>query len=102
MRYDGLGQKMSTMNTGWEWIFDPQLHNKHEYSTQCCQGAEISAVEPKRGRYKIAGAGKTGGQFFYQICKKKGRKGAELFQNTYSPTLCNLSAYFFFQKQVFI
>jgi hypothetical protein len=45
---------------------------------QCCQGAEISAAELKRGPTKICAAGKIGGQIFFKYVKK-GRKGDELF-----------------------
>jgi hypothetical protein len=48
------------------------------YSSQCCQGAEISAAKHKKGRKLLGGAGKVRGRTFARF-SKKGRKGAELF-----------------------
>jgi hypothetical protein len=42
---------------------------------QCCQGAEISAAELKRGPKKICAAGKIGGRIFIEYAKKGPKRG---------------------------
>jgi hypothetical protein len=45
------------------------------WKPQCCQGAEISAAELKRGPTKFCAAGKIGGRIFFKYAKKGPKRG---------------------------
>jgi hypothetical protein len=71
---------------------DPvKFHPDLQYC-QCCQGAEISAAELKRGPTKICAAGQIGGRIFFKYAKKRAEKGPNFFEDDYSYKKALISA----------
>jgi hypothetical protein len=48
-------------------------------SSQCCQGAEISAAKHKKGRKKLCGAGKIFWQIYQKRAEKRPKRGRPNF-----------------------